>query len=118
MEAELRALVSRTVAEAWQEAERSRLCFAHGAVLTITWPYSTERLDEREGLTGLVGQRLVSLSAGSGRIALEFSGGAKLAVRIVEDGAGGASGFILTTRQGELVEWRSFGDDDDDDAAA
>lgn len=113
MEAELRALVSRTVTEAWQETERLRLCFAHGAVLTIAWPHSGERMDVCEGLSDVIGQRLVSLSAGNDQIVLEFSGGGKLVVSIAEDRQGG-SGFYLTTRQGRVIEWSDF----DDEAAA
>jgi hypothetical protein len=112
MDQELRALVSRTVTDVWQEPGQCQLCFTHGAVLTVAWPHRLERAEAtrqaREALGSLVGQRLVSLSSGGDRIALEFSGGARLLVEAGEERGPGVAGLYLTTRQGRLVEWRLF----------
>lgn len=108
MDAELRRLVSRTVTEAWQEPGIDHLGFAHGAVLTVTWPHRFERLADGRGPSTLVGQRLVSLSSGLDQVVLEFSGGGKLSIEVEEERRFGLAGLYLTTRQGRVVEWRLY----------
>lgn len=108
MDAELRRLVSRTITEAWQERGIEHLGFAHGAVLTVTWPHRFDRLPEARALAGLVGQRLVSLSTSFDRVVLEFSAGTRLTVEVEEERRFGLAGLYLTTRQGRVVEWRLF----------
>lgn len=107
MEAELRALVSQAVREVGDKPRESRISFANGSTLVITWPCRKSGLGTR-GLAGLIGQRLVSISAGNGQISLEFFGGGKLLVEVIEDVGAGGSGFYLTTRQGRQVEWPVF----------
>lgn len=108
MESELRALVSRRVTEAWEKAGELGVGFAHGAVLKVRWPHRLMKVAKAELIAG---QRLISLSAGTSQITFEFSGGARLLVRIADDEECGVPGLYLTTRQGRLVEWPRYLDE-------
>ncbi|MEX2630504.1 MAG: hypothetical protein WD341_11260 [Tistlia sp.] len=109
MDPDLRALVSRTVTEAGRDEGVLCVGFAHGAVVTVAWPHRLETAGRpiRDPAV-LVGQRLVALSSGGDRIALDFSDGAKLTVEVVDDHKICVAGFHALTRQGRLIEWRHF----------
>lgn len=102
MEADLRALVSQRVADVSEAGDGIAILFEDGGRLSVRQPF---RLCCGQPTDGFTGRRLVALSAGRGQSALEFSGGARLVVRVAEQQEDAPAALSLMTRRGRLAVW-------------